>query len=168
LENYYENRTFISEKFYYALNDKLSTTIKCNVPLGKFQLGRIYLPSTLLDQNKNVFRLSQENEQQTYDSDAAVIRKTTQTLQEEYYANITLIQNVAQSAYDAMISNANAQAQYQQQILLGQMIQKAFSTLNITNADDKKLFLQYINIISGDIGVNSMSVGFSSNVLINQ
>ena len=112
--------SFVSQAIYEALNEKVFNAVGCLVEhRGHFQLRRITLNEAVQQQNQKIFVQARANEQRTQESYANVVRKQTETIQSKVYANITILQSVAENNYLNVTQSADANVEKKKQIAQG-------------------------------------------------
>ena len=119
----------VSQVFFEALQSKLYTSMGAIVETGKWQLRGITLPDTVQTKFKNVFIQTKTNEQKVFELTAAVIRKQTELLQQQIYANITITNASAEAKYFEATNSANADVDRSLKIADGEGLARAFRTL---------------------------------------
>ena len=166
-QNYTENRGQIALDMYEALRDKLLEQLLVVVPPGKFQMRRITVPERIQDQNLQVFTQSQENIKRGHELTATLVRKETETLQQAYFANITIVEAKAEANYQNVTKAASSQIDATLQTTLGSQLTDAFSRLNISTQENQKDFLKYVSIIYSEINNPAMLDAVSANIILN-
>lgn len=161
VEQYYQNRSMISQTFFDSLKSGLYTSAK--VELVSFQLRHIYLAEQIVQKFLNIQVQLQVNLREQYIQTATIIRKETEARVASVQANATIILAAATSQADAIRSKASANAFRIRENARKDGLANLYQTLNFTTPEQKLSYMYSTGVASA----NAKLLVDTKNTLIN-
>jgi len=161
VDDYIKNRTVIADRMFIKLREDLAALNQDIIPY-KFLLLSFEFPPELRSKFLDTAVQEQLNKKAQFQQEVDLIQKSTEQLLEAVRANRTIIIQNGTATTDVLIKNAQADADKIRLEATGQGISDLFTTLSITDANDRKMLFDLLTILDihstpqliiGDVGV---------------
>jgi regulator of protease activity HflC (stomatin/prohibitin superfamily) len=164
VDEYIRNRTQLSGEFLTRLNDDLS---KMFIGVKPFKLMLLYFEFPESLRSKFLSTAVQEllNDKALLQQEVELINAETSRLVEEVKANITIINENGHTTADAIIQNAQAQANNLELNALGDGLADLFAELEMDNSTDRKKLFDLMTILDSKSD-SKVLVGPFGNIII--
>lgn len=157
-EQFFTNRSYVSETLHKAIRKDLETNLYVRVPY--FYMGLLSVPALVAKKQSQTAVQNQINLQQVYENQAALIRKDTTTLANSLENNATVISETGKTEANSIVSQAKSQAFQYVELIRSQALADMFKTLCIKDAQTMSK-LDYILTLIQSPNVN-LHVGYDT------